>query len=407
MGPRVSPNKPVDVAGVVLPVSAAALGVVTLLFVPRSDLGFTTHAGASPTAAVADLAAGLGLLGAGLAVWLLRPGSGFGLLVSLAGLAWFAADWVGWEGGPPMARSVAMAVAPFFLAFVVHIVMASPGGQLRSRRQRLAAGAVYAAAAIVSVGRALVRDPFLDPYCWSNCRDNLFLISAQPAVAQILDRMWLLVSLTVGLLLAALATRYLISATPTARRTMAPILVPGVLLGFAIAAHALALLRQPLESPRDVVFSALFQVQALGGGCARGRSRLSRRALVASPGHPRSARVGSGGGAGPRLPWVGAGPSDRRPQSPCGVSAARLGALRGRLGNHSGPPYGGRRPSCDTNRPQWHRDRACGARCGDRRFRAAPNDKSGRRPGSRLRMSGSRPRCWPNSRICVPRALAS
>ena len=38
--------------------------------------------------------------------------------------------------------------------------------------------------------------------------------------------------------------------------------MPGVLLGLAIAAHALALLRQPLESPRDVVFSILFQVQA-------------------------------------------------------------------------------------------------------------------------------------------------
>lgn len=263
MRPRVSPNKPAGVAGVVLPVSAVALGIVTLLVVPRSNLGFTTHAGASPAAAVADLAAGLGLIGAGLAVWLLRPGSGSGLLlVSLAGLAWFAADWVGWEGGPPITRSLAMVVAPFFLAFVVHLVMASPGGRLRSRRQRLAASALYSAAAIVSAGRALLRDPFLDPNCWSNCRDNLFLISAQPGIARALDLMWLLVSLTVGLLLAALAIRYLISATPTARLTMSPIVVPGVLLGLAIAAHALALLRQPLESPQDAVFSTIFQVRA-------------------------------------------------------------------------------------------------------------------------------------------------
>ena len=154
MGPRVSFTKPVGVPGALLAVSAVTLGIVSLLVVPRSNLGFTTHAGASPAAALADFAAGLGLLGAGLAAWFLRPGSGSGLLLSLAGLAWFAADWVGWEGGPPIARSVAMAVAPFFLAFVVHLVMASPGGRLRSRRQRLAAGAVYAAAAIVSVGRA-------------------------------------------------------------------------------------------------------------------------------------------------------------------------------------------------------------------------------------------------------------
>jgi signal transduction histidine kinase len=263
MGPRVSFTKPVGAPGALLAVSAVTLGIVTLLVVPYSNLGFTTYAGASPAAALADFAAGLGLIGAGLAAWLLRPGSGSGLLlVSLAGLAWFAADWVGWEGGPPIARSVAMAIAPFFLAFLVHLVMASPGGRLRSRCQRLAAGAVYAAAAIVSVGRALVRDPFLDPYCWSNCRDNVFLISAQPGIARALDLMWILVSLIVGLFLAALAIRYLISATPTARRTTSPILVPAVLLGLAIAAHALALLRQPLESPRDVVFSILFQVQA-------------------------------------------------------------------------------------------------------------------------------------------------
>ena len=295
MGPRVSFTKPVGVAGALLAVSAVTLGIVTLLVVPRSNLGFTTHAGASPAAALADFAAGLGLLGAGLAAWLLRPGSGSGLLlVSLAGLAWFAADWVGWEGGPPIARSVAMAVAPFFLAFVVHLVMASPGGRLRSRRQRLAAGAVYAAAATVSIGRALVRDPFLDPYCWSNCRDNVFLISAQPGIARALDLMWILVSLTVGLLLAALAIRYLISATPTARRTMSPILVPGVLLGLAIAAHALALLRQPLESPRDAVFSTLFQVQAWAAAALAVGRRPGRRALVARPGHPRPARLGPG-----------------------------------------------------------------------------------------------------------------
>ena len=107
MGPRVSFTKPVGVPGALLAVSAVTLGIVTILVVPRSNLGFTTHAGASLAAALADFAAGLGLVGAGLAAWLLRPGSGSGLLlVSLAGLAWFAADWVGWEGGPPIARSV-------------------------------------------------------------------------------------------------------------------------------------------------------------------------------------------------------------------------------------------------------------------------------------------------------------
>ena len=263
MESRASLDQPTRLARVLLPMSAAALGVVTLLVIPRSDLASTTHAGASPAAGVADLAAGLGLLGAGLVVWLFWPGSKPGLLVvSLAGLAWFAADWAGWEGGPPAARSMAMAVEPFFLAFVVHLVLASPGGRLPTRRRRIAVGVVYAVAAAISGGRVLFRDPFLDPYCWSNCRDNVFLISARPDVARVLDRTWILFSLVVGLLLATLAIRQLAAATPTARRSMSPILVPGLLLGAAIAAHALALLSKRLESPRDAMFSALFQVKA-------------------------------------------------------------------------------------------------------------------------------------------------
>ena len=243
MGTRVWLDQPMRLAGVLLPASAAAVGVVTLRVVPRSDLAVTTHAGASWAAGVADLAAGLGLLGAGLLVWLFRPGSGSGpLVVSMAGLAWLAADWVGWEGGPPVARSLAMAVEPFFLAFVVHLVLAAPGGRLRSRRRRIAVGAVYAVAAIVSVGRALV--------------------SAQPDVARALDSAWILLSLAVGLLLAALMIRLMAAATPTARRSMWPILAPGLLLGMAVGVHALALLRQRLESPRDLVFSSLFQVRA-------------------------------------------------------------------------------------------------------------------------------------------------
>jgi signal transduction histidine kinase len=263
METRASLEQPMRLARVLLPASAAAVGVMTLLVVPRSDLGATTHAGASSAAGVADLAAGLGLLGAGVAVWLFRPGSGYGLLaVSMAGLAWLAADWVGWEGGPPVARSLAMVVEPLFLAFVVHLVLAAPGGRLRSRRRRIAVGAIYAVAAIVTVGRALFRHPFLDPYCWSNCRDNVFLLSAQADVARALDGTWILFSLAVGLLLAALAIQQLAAATPTARRSMWPILVPGLLLGAAIGAHALALLRQRLESPRDLVFSSLFQIRA-------------------------------------------------------------------------------------------------------------------------------------------------
>jgi signal transduction histidine kinase len=259
-----------------------------LFLVPRSDLSSTTYGGASRAAEIADLAAGLGLLAAGLLVWLVPAGSGSALLVvGLAGLAWFAPNWVGWEGGPPIVRSVAMVLEPLFLAFVFHVVLAAPGGRLHSRHVRIAAVVVYAVAVTGSVGGALFRDPFLDPYCWSNCRDNVFLISARSDLARVLDGAWILVTLTVGLALAVVSLRRMASATRTARRALGPIGVPGTLVGAMTAARAVALLRQRLENPEDRVYSALFQARAwsvvalaLGIGWVLVRDRRAHTAVA-------------------------------------------------------------------------------------------------------------------------------
>jgi hypothetical protein len=35
--------------------------------------------------------------------------------------------------------------------------------------------AVYLAAAVSALGRALFRDPLFDPSCWDNCTDNVFV----------------------------------------------------------------------------------------------------------------------------------------------------------------------------------------------------------------------------------------
>ena len=291
-------RSPGRLAGIVLPAIAAGLGVVPLFVVPRSDLGFTTYSGTSRAAETADLAAGLGLLAAGVLVWLVLPASSALVVIGLAGIAWFAPDVVGWDDGPAAVRSVAMVVEPFFLAFVFHLVLAAPGWRLRPKRARLAVAAIYACAGIVSIGRALFRDPFLDLYCWSNCADNVFLLSAEPGVARALDATWLLVSLTAGSLMAVAAIWRIVTATGTARRTLWPVLAPGALVGATTAARAVALTRQPLEFPGDPMFSILFQARAwsvaalaLGVGWTLILGRRTRTAV---------ARLASDLGAGPR-----------------------------------------------------------------------------------------------------------
>src|SRR5262249_3883944 len=76
----------------------------------------TTYAGSSGWLLALELAAGWGLVAAGLVTWRLRPGIPVGPLAVAAGFAWFAPDWVGWDGGTVWVRSVGMLAAGVWLA---------------------------------------------------------------------------------------------------------------------------------------------------------------------------------------------------------------------------------------------------------------------------------------------------
>src|SRR5262245_21936385 len=77
--------------GLAISVLGIAVGVFTL-DVARDDPGYW-FAGASGLAGAALLAAGWALIACGLASWLQRPGSRWGLLLVAAGFAWFVPEW--------------------------------------------------------------------------------------------------------------------------------------------------------------------------------------------------------------------------------------------------------------------------------------------------------------------------
>jgi signal transduction histidine kinase len=278
-------------AGIAVLVLTLAYAIASILAVPRSTEPFTTYAGAtyahaSTAAHAADLAAGLGLLAAGLLAWVGPRTRRVGVLALLAGIAWFGPDWEGWDGGSPFLRSLGAVVTPFFLALLFHLVLALPLGRLRSWSARVLVIAAYGVAALVSLGRALFRDPFLDPYCWRNCLYNSFLVHADPGVARALDDVWVRSSLAIGLLLVVTGAWRLLTASGPARRTLLPTLVPGVLAGAGACAYAVALLRTPLEDPRSPEFSSIFlafslSVTVLALGLARGvlETRRTRAAV--------------------------------------------------------------------------------------------------------------------------------
>jgi signal transduction histidine kinase len=246
----------------VVPVAALAYSVAFLVVDPRAGEPQipTSYAGASTLAATVGVVAGLGLLAAGSALWLNQGRDRVAVLVLLAGVAWFSPDWVGWEGGPSIVRSIGMVAAPFLPALLLDLVATVGGGRVA----RVCSHAVYAATAVVSVGRALFRDPLLDPHCWSNCTDNAFLVHPDQGIARALDAALPRVLLAAGVLTLFLAAWRAISASPAARRTEVPLLATLALAGGAEAAYGVALILEPAESPDRTSFLTLYVV----AGCA-------------------------------------------------------------------------------------------------------------------------------------------
>jgi signal transduction histidine kinase len=246
----------------VVPVAALAYGVASVVVDPRAGEPQipTSYAGASTLAATVGVVAGLGLLAAGSTLWLDGGRDRVAVLLLLAGVAWFAVDWVGWEDGPSIVRSTSMVAEPFLPALLLDLVPTVGGGRVA----RVCSHAAYAATAVVSVGRALFRDPFLDPHCWSNCIDNAFLVYADQGIARALDTALPRVTLAVGILTLSLATWRTIAASPAARRTDVPLLASLALAGGVEAAYGVALTLEPVESPERTSFLTLYVV----AGCA-------------------------------------------------------------------------------------------------------------------------------------------
>jgi signal transduction histidine kinase len=187
--------------------------------------------------------------------------------------------------GPELARSLAMLAAPFLAAMLAHLVLAVRGGGAPTRAAWAAVAASYASAVAVSTGRAVLYDPFLDRFCWSNCTSNSFLVYADPVMARRIGVAGLVVTGLVGALTAAGAVWRLVHATAVGRSALSPILVPAAVAAAAEAAYAVTLLTHPAEDPAREPFTALFVARAvaltlLAGGLAWSVIHARRRRLA-------------------------------------------------------------------------------------------------------------------------------
>jgi signal transduction histidine kinase len=264
-----------------VPVALAPLAFVyalTAIGVARRHGDITTYAGRSAGAAAVELAAGLMLIGAGLATWRLLPARPWGALALVAGLAWFAPDWVGWQVGSGVVRMLGVAAPAMGVAAVAHLALTAGG----ARRARPLVAAVWTLAVVVALGRVLVYDPLADPSCFSYCARNPLLVVDQRGVARALD--WVALGQALIAVAAVLvATVGVARRTSVARRHLLPILVPALVLLCLWLLRASALAISPGDDPhRDALVAAFaggaIAVAALAVGLVWASSRGRRGA---------------------------------------------------------------------------------------------------------------------------------
>jgi signal transduction histidine kinase len=221
----------------------------------------TTYAGASAPLALLELTAAGTLVAGGLLSWRGRPR--VAVLAVAGGLAWLAPDFVGWDAGPDGVRSVALLVPGVTLAAAVHLVAGAPSGRVTSLPGRVLVVAVYLELLVVTAGRALIRDPFQDPNCWSDCAANVLLVHSDPDLARFLTHADLVFAVVVGVSLPALCVARWLAATPAARHALSPALAAGSAFVVAEALLAARLLRTPLENPHRPAFANLFAARSV------------------------------------------------------------------------------------------------------------------------------------------------
>lgn len=263
-----------------------AFALATIAIIPQTVVWVTTYAAASTTAALADLGSGIGLMAAGTALILENRRPAAGMTAILAGIAWLAADWIGWQGGIALARTLAMVGALFYLPLVLHLVTLYQRMPVPPIMRRLVLVG-YASTAAVALALVSFRDPRLDLTCWNNCTDDVLLIGNQPIIASVLRLAIPTLELTVAGTIIGVGTLWLTRATPAERRLTWVVAVPALLVGAASAAHGVVLLFDPHEGPLSELHTALFQLRAwaavllaLGLGWTIVRTFRSRSAVM-------------------------------------------------------------------------------------------------------------------------------
>ena len=197
---------------------ALVVGVFTLDVV-RENSGYGL-AGPSALDAVALLLPGWALVACGLGSWLRRPDSRFGVLLTLAGLAWFLPEWNNPGVGSSLAFTVGLCLSAACPPLVGHAVLAYPTGRLGSRVACVVVPVSYAGGVLVLGVLPALFDDRAAHGC-SACPSNLVVMADRPTLTADLARVGVSLGLAWTLALTILV------AARLGRRSTRLVLVAG------------------------------------------------------------------------------------------------------------------------------------------------------------------------------------
>ena len=239
------------------------VGLVVSLFAAALTLGdreggVASYGAASPGAAVIELLAGVALFVAATLLATAARRRRVALSAFALALAWDAAPLAGWVSAPVVIRAFAILLVPTVPALALLVV----SGLLDRGSARRAAVVLACITLAVDAALWLVRDPFLDRYCWRDCLAATGAPFVDVDRARMLTNATLALGIGCGLAMAALALAVLLIRSST-RRSDAWALRAAVLLGCVLAASGLALLLVPAEDPERVLHASLFAARGV------------------------------------------------------------------------------------------------------------------------------------------------
>ena len=226
---------------------------------------------------------GLALAAAGCAALVVYPGETFGRLAIAASLAWFAAGWASPGGGVSPLFTAGLVLASASAPIVGHAILGY-GTSISGRTRALVATGYVACVVVLGLAPAITQASAGD--CPA-CPANLIALVDEPTVGRLAATAGLVLAASWAAMVAIVAGMRVARASTAARRTIAPVAVPGTvaIVAFGIdAARSVprgSLGVEGIDQALWTVESIALIVLAAGSALRLVRGRRTRDAVAA------------------------------------------------------------------------------------------------------------------------------